>query len=87
MNAVVVASAATAVASTAAALVGWRDGDPSPWIWIALVSGPVGVLVGGAAWLRVGTAATALTRASTIASLLVAAFWIVVLAYIISGLR
>jgi hypothetical protein len=61
-----------AVVSTVLALISWRDGDPSPWIWVGVVSAPLGVLTSLVAWLlrRGGAALVALVM-----SLLVSAGW------------
>ncbi len=87
MRAAVFAAAAIAAASTAAAFIGWRDGDPMPWLLIGLVAGPLSAVVGGVAWARAGTEATALTRAATLTGVLVTALWAVVLTYILARLE
>jgi hypothetical protein len=58
--------------STVLALFSWRDGDPTPWIWISVVSAPLGVLTSLVAWLRRRGGAL---LAALVVSLLVSALW------------
>ena len=57
-------------------LVSWGDGDPTPWLWIALGAAPLGVVLGAVAWIGTRNGDRRLAVAATLVSSTLTLLWL-----------
>ena len=68
-------------------LIAWRDGDPAPWLWIAIATAPAGVVTGAIAWISAPHEQRRLAAGATVVSAALTALWILGAVLLLQGLE